>query len=145
MLARRDERILEPLPEAGALGMGCVGRGSANPDHLESRTRTLGRSWRRREESAMLGEGSELWREGGEREEEEGRKKRGTRNPLYRWKPHLPKPLQLAGAPPPLRELSSHRHTALGGTLFHGATKKLVLPNPPALREEIELRLLLWR
>lgn len=63
----------------------------------------------------MLGEGSELWREGGEREEEEGRKKRGTRNPLNRWKPHLPKPLHLAGAPPPPRELSSHRHTYLGG------------------------------
>lgn len=67
----------------------------------------------------MLGEGSELWREGGEQEEEEGRKKRGTRNPLYRWKPHLPKPLQLAGAPPPPRELSSHRHTQpLGGPYF---------------------------
>lgn len=24
MLARRDERILEPLPKAGALGTGCV-------------------------------------------------------------------------------------------------------------------------
>lgn len=66
----------------------------------------------------MLGEGSELRRGGGEREEEEGRMKRGTQNPLYRWKPHLPKPLQLAGAPPPLRELSSHRHTALGGPYF---------------------------
>lgn len=66
----------------------------------------------------MLGEGSELWREGGEREEEEGRKKRGTRNPLYRWKPHLPKPLQLAGAPPPLRELSSTGTQPLGGPCF---------------------------
>lgn len=36
-------------------------------------------------------------------------------------------------------------HIPWGGTLFHGATKKFVLPNPPALREEIELRLLLWR
>lgn len=26
MLAKRDERILEPLPKAGALGTGCVGR-----------------------------------------------------------------------------------------------------------------------
>lgn len=56
-----------------------------------------------------------------------------------------PKASPASWSPSPLRELSSHRHTALGGTLFHGATKKLVLPNPPALREEIELRLLLWR
>lgn len=86
--------------------------------------------------------------EGGRGTGGRGRKKRGTRNPLYRWKPHLPKPLQLAGAPPPPRELSSHRHTALGGTLFHGATKKLVLPNAPALRRSrteassLEVRLL---
>lgn len=100
--------------------------------------------------------------EGGRGTGGRGRKKRGTRNPLYRWKPHLPKPLQLAGAPPPHlpkplqltgappppRELSSHRHTALGGTLFHGATKKLVLPNAPALRRNrteassLEVRLL---
>jgi hypothetical protein len=37
----------------------------------------------------MLGEESE-WRRGeaSKREEEEGRKKRGTQNPLYGWKPH---------------------------------------------------------
>lgn len=65
-----------------------------NPDHLESRTRTLGRPWRRREESAMLGEESD-WRRGeaNKREEEKGRKKRGTQNPLYRWKPHPPQSL----------------------------------------------------
>lgn len=48
MLARRDERNLEPLPKARALGMGFAGRGSVNPDHLKSRTRTLGRPYRRK-------------------------------------------------------------------------------------------------
>lgn len=114
-----------------------------NPDHLESRTRTLGRPWRRREESAMLGEESD-WRRGeaSKQEEEEGRKKRGTQNPLYRWKPHPPKPLQLAGVPPPSERLElpqgTHRPPrggARGGTrtIYHRAMEKLVLPNPPAL------------
>lgn len=121
MLARRDERNLEPLPKARALGMGFAGRGSVNPDHLKSRTRTLGRPWRRREESAMLGEGSELRRgEGSGRKTKEGRREAlripcidGSHTPT-------PKPLQLTGGPPPLRELSSHgEHTGLlGGPYF---------------------------
>lgn len=56
-----------------------------------------------------------------------------------------PKASPASWGPSPSERIELHRHTALGGTLFHGATKKLVLPNPPALREEIELRLLLWR
>lgn len=46
-----------------------------NPDHLESRMRTLGGPWRRREESALLGEGSELRSgEGSGRKKKEGRR-----------------------------------------------------------------------
>lgn len=60
-----------------------------------------------------------------------------------------PKPLQLAGAPPPSERLAlpqgTHRPPWGRGTIFHRAIEKLPLPNPPALREEIELRLLLWR
>lgn len=56
----------------------------------------------------------------GGRGRKEGRKKRGTQNPLSRWKPRLPKPLPLAGAPLPLREFSSHRECPgfLGGPYF---------------------------
>lgn len=71
---------------------------------------------------------------GGEWEEEEGRKE-GRREALRipsRWKPRLPKPLQLAGASPPLRKFSSHREYPgfLGGTpVFRGAMVRLGLPN----------------
>lgn len=86
-----------------------------NPDHLESRKRTLGQLWRRQEESVMQGEGSELLREG-EREEEKGR---GTQNP------------QLL-SPSERIELPQGTHRPLWGTIFYRAMKKLVLPSPPA-------------
>lgn len=53
-----------PLPGAGAVGMGMWGRDLCILTILESRRRTLGQFWRRREESVMWGEGSELSGEG---------------------------------------------------------------------------------
>lgn len=107
-----------------------------NPDHLKSRKRTFGLTVEKARRKCNTGErdvngGGEGK---GRRESKDGREK--TQDPLYRWKPRLPKPLQLAGGPVsplPLRELSPHReHTGLfwwwRGTRFHRAVTKPVLP-----------------
>lgn len=82
---------------------------------------------------------------GGEREEEEGRKKRGTQNPPMEATPPKASPASWGPSPSERLELPQGAHRRPWGTVFHRAMEKLVLPNPSALREEIELRLLLWR
>lgn len=115
-----------------------------NPDHLKSRKRTFGLTVEKERRKGSAGK-----REGKGRRRKQGWK-RGTQNPLYRWKPCLPKPLQLAGgpgSPPPLRELSFTGNTQAsfgggGGPDFTAVTK---LALPTLLPREKKLNLLLWR
>lgn len=84
-----------PHARAGAVGMGVAGGDPRILTTLESRGRTWGQFWRRREESATWAEGSELRREGGEGERERKGRRRRTRFPWVDGRCATPKPSKL--------------------------------------------------
>lgn len=142
-------------PRPRALGMGRVGRGSVNPDHLESGKRTWGWLWRRRGESGMLGKGSEFTvGEGRGRERTTKGPKRGTLQPPVPMEATPPK-----ASPPswgswlPSRsekiELPPGTHRPLCGDQISWSNEKVCSPYPSCLESRnraetpsLEVRLL---